>query len=70
VVKHKWEGQKTGEMEVWGLEAHQAAYILQEMLTINPMIFPVGHVRSRQLLKGTDIPEATVRRVSACSYAS
>ena len=27
-------GQRFGEMEVWALEAHGAAYALQEMLTI------------------------------------
>ena len=27
-------GQRFGEMEVWVLEAHNAAYTLQEMLTI------------------------------------
>jgi DNA-directed RNA polymerase subunit beta len=27
-------GQRLGEMEVWALEAHKAAYTLQEMLTI------------------------------------
>lgn len=26
-------GQRLGEMEVWALEAHKAAYVLQEMLT-------------------------------------
>ena len=32
-VKPTW-GQRLGEMEVWALEAHQAAHGLQEMLTI------------------------------------
>ena len=27
-------GQRLGEMEVWGLEAHSAAYVLQEMMTV------------------------------------
>jgi DNA-directed RNA polymerase subunit beta len=27
-------GQRLGEMEVWALEAHGAAYTLQEMLTV------------------------------------
>ena len=27
-------GQRLGEMEVWGLEAHSAAYVLREMMTV------------------------------------
>jgi len=32
--KARTGGQRFGEMEVWGLEAYGAAYILQEMLTV------------------------------------
>ncbi|KKS63123.1 MAG: DNA-directed RNA polymerase subunit beta [Candidatus Collierbacteria bacterium GW2011_GWD2_42_50] len=32
--KAQMGGQRLGEMEVWALEAHKAAYTLQEMLTI------------------------------------
>ena len=32
--KAQMGGQRLGEMEVWALEAHKAAHILQEMLTI------------------------------------
>ncbi len=32
--KAQMGGQRLGEMEVWALEAHRAAYTLQEMLTI------------------------------------
>ncbi len=32
--KAQFGGQRFGEMEVWALEAHGAAYVLQEMLTI------------------------------------
>jgi DNA-directed RNA polymerase subunit beta len=47
-------------MEVWGLEAHRAAYVLQEMLTIKSDDI-VGRARAFEaIVKGTDIPEATV----------
>lgn len=53
-------GQRLGEMEVWGLEAHRAAYILQEMLTIKSDDI-LGRARAFEaIVKGTDIPEATV----------
>jgi DNA-directed RNA polymerase subunit beta len=53
-------GQRLGEMEVWGLEAHRAAYVLQEMLTIKSDDI-VGRARAFEaIVKGTDIPEATV----------
>jgi DNA-directed RNA polymerase subunit beta len=32
--KAQFGGQRLGEMEVWALEGHGAAYTLQEMLTI------------------------------------
>ena len=32
--KAQFGGQRFGEMEVWALEAHGAAYVLQEMLTV------------------------------------
>ncbi len=49
-----------GEMEVWGLEAHRAAYTLQEMLTIKSDDV-VGRARAFEaIVKGVDIPEATV----------
>jgi len=53
-------GQRLGEMEVWGLEAHRAAYILQEMLTIKSDDI-LGRARAFEaIVKGQDIPEATV----------
>jgi len=58
--KAQMGGQRLGEMEVWGLEAHRAAYILQEMLTIKSDDV-VGRARAfESIVKGTDIPEATV----------
>ena len=53
-------GQRLGEMEVWGLEAHRAAYVLQEMLTIKSDDV-VGRARAFEaMVKGVDIPDATV----------
>ncbi len=58
--KAQMGGQRLGEMEVWGLEAHRAAHILQEMLTIKSDDI-VGRARAFEaIVKGTDIPEATV----------
>jgi len=58
--KAQMGGQRLGEMEVWGLEAHRAAYILQEMLTIKSDDI-VGRARAFEaIVKGVDIPEATV----------
>jgi DNA-directed RNA polymerase subunit beta len=58
--KAQMGGQRMGEMEVWGLEAHRAAYVLQEMLTIKSDDV-VGRAKAFEaIVKGTDIPEATV----------
>ncbi len=58
--KAQMGGQRLGEMEVWGLEAHRAAHILQEMLTIKSDDI-LGRARAFEaIVKGTDIPEATV----------
>lgn len=58
--KAQMGGQRLGEMEVWGLEAHRAAYVLQEMLTIKSDDV-LGRARAFEaIVKGTDIPEATV----------
>jgi len=58
--KAQMGGQRLGEMEVWGLEAHRAAYILQEMLTIKSDDI-VGRARAFEaIVKGVDIPEATI----------
>lgn len=58
--KAQMGGQRLGEMEVWGLEAHRAAYILQEMLTIKSDDI-LGRARAFEaIVKGVDIPEATV----------
>jgi len=58
--KAQMGGQRLGEMEVWGLEAHRAAYILQEMLTIKSDDV-VGRARAFEaIVKGDNIPDATV----------
>jgi len=58
--KAQMGGQRLGEMEVWGLEAHRAAYNLQEMLTLKSDDI-VGRARAFEaIVKGTDIPEATI----------
>ena len=58
--KAQMGGQRLGEMEVWGLEAHRAAYVLQEMLTIKSDDI-LGRARAFEaIVKGTDIPAATV----------
>lgn len=58
--KAQMGGQRLGEMEVWGLEAHRAAYTLQEMLTIKSDDV-LGRARAFEaIVKGVDIPDATV----------
>ncbi len=58
--KAQMGGQRLGEMEVWALEAHRAAHSLQEMLTIKSDDV-IGRAKAFEaIVKGTDIPEATV----------
>ena len=58
--KAQMGGQRLGEMEVWGLESHRAAYTLQEMLTIKSDDV-LGRARAFEaIVKGIDIPDATV----------
>lgn len=58
--KAQMGGQRLGEMEVWALEAHRAAYALQEMLTIKSDDV-VGRAKAFEaIVKDTDIPQATV----------
>ena len=58
--KAQMGGQRLGEMEVWALEAHQAAHILQEMLTIKSDDI-VGRAQAfGAIVKGEEIPEAKV----------
>lgn len=58
--KAQMGGQRLGEMEVWALEAHKAAYALQEMLTIKSDDI-VGRAQAfGAIVKGEPIPEARV----------
>lgn len=58
--KAQMGGQRLGEMEVWALESHRAAYTLQEMLTLKSDDI-VGRARAFEaIVKGTEIPDATV----------
>ena len=54
--KAQMGGQRLGEMEVWALESHRAAYTLQEMLTTKSDDI-AGRARAFEaIIKGTDIP--------------
>ena len=58
--KAQMGGQRLGEMEVWAMEAHQAAHILQEMLTIKSDDV-IGRAKAFEaVVKGASIPEASV----------
>ncbi len=58
--KAQMGGQRLGEMEVWALEAHRAAHVLQEMLTIKSDDV-VGRAKAFEaIVKGIDIPASTV----------
>lgn len=49
-------GQRFGEMEVWALEAHGAAYALQEILTYKSDDVSGRHKVYESLVRGDDIP--------------
>jgi len=58
--KAQMGGQRFGEMEVWGLEAHQAAHALQEMITIKSDDV-VGRAKAFEaIVKGTQIPQSRI----------
>jgi len=58
--KAQMGGQRLGEMEVWALETHRAAHMLQEMLTIKSDDI-VGRAQAfGAIVKGEPIPEAKV----------
>lgn len=58
--KAQMGGQRLGEMEVWALESHRAAHVLQEMLTIKSDDV-VGRAKAfESIVKGIDIPESNV----------
>lgn len=53
-------GQRLGEMEVWALETHKAAYILQEMLTIKSDDVSGRTKAFESIVKGIDLPQSLV----------
>lgn len=58
--KAQMGGQRLGEMEVWALEAHRAAHVLQEMLTIKSDDV-MGRAKAFEaIVKGLEIPAPTV----------
>ena len=55
--KAQFGGQRFGEMEVWALEAYDASYTLQEILTVKSDDV-VGRVKTYEaIIKGDNIPE-------------
>src|SRR5690606_16672275 len=58
--KAQMGGQRLGEMEVWALEAHRAAYTLQEMLTIKSDDISGRAKAFEAIVKGVDIPTPKV----------
>ncbi|TLM80230.1 MAG: DNA-directed RNA polymerase subunit beta, partial [Actinobacteria bacterium] len=58
--KAQFGGQRFGEMEVWALYAHGAAYVLQEILTIKSDDV-LGRVKAYEaIVKGENIPEPSI----------
>ena len=56
--KARTGGQRFGEMEVWGLEAYGAAYILQELLTVKSDDVDGRTKIYESMVKGTNKLEA------------
>lgn len=58
--KAQMGGQRVGEMEVWAFEAHKAAHVLQEMLTIKSDDVTGRTQAFESIVKGQDIPAPNV----------
>lgn len=58
--KSQFGGQRLGEMEVWALEGHGAAYTLQEMLTIKSDDVPGRAAAYQAILKGEKIKNPSI----------
>lgn len=58
--KTRMGGQRFGEMEVWALEAHRAAHVLQEMLTIKSDDIEGRAAAFQAIIKGQTIPAPTL----------
>ena len=58
--KAQMGGQRLGEMEVWALESHKAAYSLQEMLTIKSDDISGRAKAFKAMVKGLPIPPPNI----------
>jgi len=58
--KAQMGGQRLGEMEVWALESHRAAYVLQEMLTLKSDDIRGRSKAFKAMVKGLEIPAPNV----------
>ena len=58
--KSQFGGQRFGEMEVWALEGHGAAYTLQEMITIKSDDVPGRSATYQSILKGEKIKNPNI----------
>ncbi len=58
--KAQMGGQRLGEMEVWALEAHRAAHVLQEMLTIKSDDVTGRTKAFKAMVEGQPIPEPAI----------
>ncbi len=58
--KAQMGGQRLGEMEVWALESHKAAYTLQEMLTIKSDDIMGRSKAFKAMVKGVEIPAPNI----------
>jgi DNA-directed RNA polymerase subunit beta len=58
--KAQFGGQRLGEMECWALQAHGAAYTLQEMLTIKSDDIDGRNSAYEAIVKGDDVLEPTI----------
>lgn len=58
--KAQFGGQRLGEMECWALQAHGAAFTLQEMLTIKSDDLDGRNAAYEAIVKGDDVLEPTI----------
>ena len=58
--KAQFGGQRLGEMECWALQAHGAAFTLQEMLTIKSDDIDGRNAAYEAIVKGHDVLEPTI----------
>jgi DNA-directed RNA polymerase subunit beta len=58
--KAQFGGQRLGEMECWALQAHGAAYTLQEMLTLKSDDIDGRNASYEAIVKGNDVLEPTM----------